>query len=120
MALADILKDNLKHYDALVAEFGKVPRKGKNNPHTSVNGHMFSYLGKDGSFCLRLSKEDQADFIEKYNSKKPVSYGAVMKEYVEVPSEVLSDTKKSLEYLEKSYSYVTSLKPKFSKRKSSS
>ena len=36
----------LASYEALVATGPGVERKGKTMPYTSVNGHMFSFLGE--------------------------------------------------------------------------
>lgn len=59
--------------------------KGKANPDTSVNGNMFSFLDKSGRLCLKLSKVDQADFIAEFDTDPVQQYGAIMKEYVELP-----------------------------------
>ena len=46
------------------------------------------------------------------------AYGTIMKEYVAVPDALLKNTKELQKYLELSYEYVKTLKPKPSKRKS--
>ncbi|HWY45931.1 MAG TPA: hypothetical protein VNX70_01020 [Bryobacteraceae bacterium] len=38
----------LELYEKLVATNPKVERKGATVPYTSLNGHMFSYLSKEG------------------------------------------------------------------------
>jgi TfoX/Sxy family transcriptional regulator of competence genes len=73
---------------------------------------MFSFLTKEGKLALRLSKEDRAAFVEKYGTEPVVSYGAVMKEYVEVPQDLLQDTEELQKYFDKSYRYIATLKPK--------
>ena len=110
-------EQKLAYYEALIATHPKFERKGKSNPYTSVNGHMFSYLSKKGELGLRLSKEDQAAFVAKYKSGPFIQYGAVMRDYVTVPQDLLADTKELTGYLAKSYDYVSSLKPKPTKRK---
>jgi TfoX/Sxy family transcriptional regulator of competence genes len=104
-------------YDALIATNPEIERKGKSSPYTSVNGHMFSYLSKEGELGLRLSKEDQAAFVAKYNSEPFIQYGAVMRDYVSVPQDLLADTQELKGYLTQSYNYVSGLKPKPTKRK---
>ena len=104
-------------YEALVATHPKIERKGKSNPYTSVNGHMFSYLSKEGQLGLRLSAEDREAFIKKYKSEPFVQYGAVMKEYVSVPDNLLANTEELKRYLVISYDYVSALKPKPTKKK---
>lgn len=105
-------ESNLKKYDAIVALTDKFERKGKTMPYTSSNGYMFSLLNKSGEFGIRLSKEDQTIFKEKYNTTIFKSYGPVMKDYVLVPDNLLDDQQLILEYLEKSYAFVHSLPTK--------
>lgn len=44
----------LELYEKLVATNPNVERKGATVPYTSLNGHMFSYLSKEGKLALRL------------------------------------------------------------------
>ena len=46
--------EKLELYKKLVATNPKVEQKGATVPYTSVNGHMFSYLSKEGRLALRL------------------------------------------------------------------
>jgi hypothetical protein len=46
--------DKLALYEQLVATHPRVERKGATVPSTSLNGHMFSYLSKEGKLALRL------------------------------------------------------------------
>src|SRR5262249_42230938 len=39
-------------YEKLVATHPNVERKGDTIPYTSLNGHMFSYIGKNGDVAL--------------------------------------------------------------------
>ena len=80
--------------------------------YTSVNGHMFTIFSTDAKLGIRLSKEDRQAFLEKYGTTLLATYGAVMREYVTVPDELLENTEELQPYLVKSYDYVTSLKPK--------
>jgi TfoX/Sxy family transcriptional regulator of competence genes len=56
--------------------------------------------------------------LKKYKTTLFSAYGAVMKEYVAVPDALLTHTKELKKYLESSYSYARSLKPKPSRKKS--
>ncbi len=103
---------NLELYEKLVATNPKVERKGKTMPYTSHNGHMFSLLTKTGKLALRLPDEDRAVFVKKYGTEPVVQYGAVMKEYVEIPQELLRDTDELRKYFDLSYQYIGTLKPK--------
>ena len=58
--------DRLELYERLVATLPGVERKGATMPYTSVNGHMFSYLSKEGKLELRLPAETREAFMKKY------------------------------------------------------
>jgi hypothetical protein len=105
-------EQNLGRYEALVATNDAIERKGATMPYTSVNGHMFSLLTKDGSLVLRLSPKDRDAFLKKYKTPAVVLYGAVMKEYVEVPDALLAKTASLKKFFDASFGYVSSLKPK--------
>lgn len=114
---SELTPDAVKRYDELISRHPDIARKGKNNPYTSLNGHMFSFLNKEGILALRMSKTDKAAFEEKYNSPPMISYNTVMKEYVSVPEELFSDLDLLDSYVRMSHDYVASLKPKPSKKK---
>ena len=99
-------------YGKLVATNPNVERKGAANPYTSLNGNMFSQLLPSGKLSLRLPPGESEAFIEKYDTKLVEQYGIVMKEYVEVPDELLQNTDEISKYFDISYEYVSSLKPK--------
>ena len=94
----------------------KVERKGDTMPYTSVNGHMFSLLTKEGWLALRLPEDEREAFLRKYKTKLAVQYGTVMKEYVQVPEALLKKTSELRKFFNLSYEYVSSLKPKPTKK----
>ena len=104
---------------ALTSTNPKIELKGDTMPYTSVNGHMFSVLTKDGMFALRLGEPEHAAFVAKYKTKPVVMYGAPMREYVDVPDALLAKTAELRKYFDASYAYVASLKPKATTRKPS-
>ncbi len=108
----DRYQKNLELYDLLVTTNPELSRKGKTMPYTSVNGHMFSILAKDGHLALRLPSAEREAFLEEYNTTLSVQYGSVMKEYVVVPDELLVNTKELQPYFDLSFQYTSSLKPK--------
>jgi hypothetical protein len=112
MANAGAPPDKLELYEKLVATNPRVERKGATVPYTSMNGHMFSYLSKEGKLALRLPPEDRETFLKKYKAKLCEAYGKVQPEYVEVPDGLLSKTQELKKYFDSSYAYVSSLKPK--------
>lgn len=105
-------EDKLALFDKLVDTHPDIERKGKNMPYTSMNGHMYTIMTKEGMLGIRLSKEDRAAFLEKYNTELLKNYGAVMKEYVTVPDDLLHRTDELQPYLALSHTYIKSLKPK--------
>ncbi len=106
----------LESYKKLVATNPKIEQKGATVPYTSVNGHMFSYLSKEGKVALRLPTEEREAFLKKYKAKLCEAYGRVQPEYVEVPDSLLSSTRELKKFFDRSYEYVSSLKPKPAKR----
>ena len=109
--------DKLGLYEKLVATNPNVERKGATVPYTSLNGHMFSYLSKEGKLALRLPPGEREAFLKKYKTKLCAAYGIVQKEYVEVPGSLLASTRELKKYFDSSYEYVASLKPKPATRK---
>ena len=61
---------------------------------------------------MRLSDDDREAFVKKYGPEPVVQYGAVMKEYVEIPQEQLQDTDELKQYFELSYQYIGTPGPK--------
>jgi hypothetical protein len=110
--------ERLELYNTLMENNPSIERKGKTTPYTSINGHMFSFLSKEGTMGLRLSESDRELFIEKYNSHLMQQHGRTMKEYVSVPQILLQDTYNLKEYVLQSFNYVSQLKPKPTKKKS--
>jgi len=84
--------NKLELYEKLVATNPKVERQGATVPYTSLNGHMFSYLSKEGKLELRLPAGEREAFLKKYKATLCEAYGKVQPEYVEVPDSLLSST----------------------------
>ena len=104
-------------YEALIATHPAVERKGKSSPYTSINGNMFSILSADGVLGMRLGAADREGFVATFGTGLHEAHGAVMKEYVALPAELLAETEKLAPYLAKSYAYAKGLKPKPTTRK---
>ena len=99
-------------YEALLATNPAIERKGATMPYTSVNGNMYSLLTPDGTLALRLPAADRETFLKRYETALCEQYGVVMKEYVRVPMSLLQNTRALAKYLDVSYRYACSLKPK--------
>jgi len=106
----------LELYERLVSSIPDLQRKGKANPYTSLNGNMFTFLDKEGKLSLRMSKEDREGLIDQYDAQPSIQYGAVMKEYIIVPEELMSDETRLKILMQKSLAYASTLKPKPTKK----
>lgn len=89
--------------------------KGAKNPYTSRNGHMFSFLGADGTMALRLSDDQQEAFMAAFDSGPVTQYGSVMRGYVSVAEELLADTETIASWFDRSYEWIGTLPPKATK-----
>jgi len=103
--------ETVKLFDKLIASNPKIERKGDNNPYSAVNGNMFVVLLEHG-MGLRLAADERDAFCKKYKTSLFKAYGVVMKEYVAVPSALLGKTKELKTYLDRSFAYAQTLKPK--------
>ncbi len=99
-------------YDKLIQTIPELVRKGAAIPYTSLNGHMFSYLSKEGKLALRLPIASIDDFLKKHKTKLQEAYGIVQKEYVVVPDSLFKNTKELKKYFSESYHHIASLKAK--------
>lgn len=105
-------------YTQYIKEWGKVERKGKKNPYTSLNGHMFSFIDQTNEYlAVRLSKEGKQAYNDKYNLGDVIQHNSVMNGYVEIPKDKFQDKEFVFKMLNESYDFVSSLKPKPSKKK---
>lgn len=107
-----ITENVLRAYDALVATHPELERKGATMPYTSFNGHMFSFLTPDGVLALRLASADRETFLDRFGSRLVEQHGAVMKEYVAVPADLLERFDELKPWFDRSVEYVSRLKPK--------
>jgi len=98
-------------YDKLIATNPKIERKGDANPYTSLNGNMFTLLHQS-RLAIRLPDDEREKFLKKYKTTLFEAYGTVMKEYVAVPESLVENTQELKKYLDLSYEYAKTLKPK--------
>ena len=103
-------------YDKLIATNPRIERKGDANPYTSLNGNMFTLLHQS-RLAIRLPEEERDKFLGRYKTTLFEAYGTVMKEYVAVPDALLRSTKELKKYLDLSYEYAKTLKPKATSKK---
>ena len=110
------LPERLEAYERLVATVPGLERKGAKMPYTSVAGHMSSFLAEDGTLALRLGTSDRERFIEEHRAAPHPTHGTVLAEYVSVPDSLADDVDALRPWFASSYAYVSSLKPKSTKR----
>lgn len=114
----EIPQDKFDLFAALIDGHPDMERKGgKKMQYTSLNGNMYTLLTKEGRVGIRLGKGEREAFMEKYNTGLCVQYGAVMKEYVEVPGDLLANAEELKPYLDQSHAYAQTLKPKSTTKK---
>jgi hypothetical protein len=106
-------------YKKIVATHPRAELKGATVPYTSLNGHMFSALHKDGTVALRLPSPNREAFLKKYKTTLAAHYGVVQPEYVVVPDKLLAKTAELKPYFAASAAYVGALKPKAPAQKKS-
>jgi hypothetical protein len=109
-------EEKLALYEKLVATSKRAMSKGASMRYTSANGNMFSFLPKRGNAAIRLPDAARAAFIKKYRAKPSVQFGAVMKDYVEVPEALLKKTAELAKFFALSVEYAYSLVPKATTR----
>ena len=110
---AEVPQVVIDQYKQLLDTHPEVELKGgKKLPNTSINGNMYTFVSKAGKVALRMGKADREAFIDAYQSKLAENYGVVMKEYVEVPDELLNNLEELAPYLDISHKYALTLKPK--------
>ena len=111
-----IAPDKLMLYDKLISANAAIERKGVTLPYTSVNGNMFTFLSGEGELSIRLPAKERDEFIKKFNTRLSVQHGVIMKEYVVVPESLFKKISELKTYVDISFKYALTLKPKVSKK----
>lgn len=101
-----------RYREVVTASSRDIEVKGAKNPYTSRNGHMFSFLDRDGTMALRLSDELCEAYGRDYSTDPVMQYGSVMRGYVAVEPELFEDVTTLTEWLDRSYDWIGSLDPK--------
>lgn len=103
--------DLIQRYEAAIAASGRFERKGKANPYTSANGHMFSQINKDDQLGIRLPKPRQADLLAEYGAGPFKSYGATMRDYVCLTDDMLATDGLITSLLDEGFEFVSAMPP---------
>jgi hypothetical protein len=103
----------LAFYTAVVERCASdVSVKGAKNPYTSRNGHMFSFLDRDGTMALRLSAELIEEYGENHSAEPVIQYGSVMRGYVAIDEELFEDVPALAGWFDRSHEWIGTLDPK--------
>lgn len=112
-------EDKLRLYERLVDSVdGAETKSNFGSGYTAVNGNMYSMISKHGVVGIRLPEPDRTEFIERYDTEvfRADPAWPPAKEYVAVPDKLLEDTATLVPYLQRSYEYALTLRPKPTKR----
>ncbi len=101
----------IARFERAIAASDRIERKGKANPYTSTNGHMFSQINKDDQLGIRLPKPRQKELSEQYGAGPFKSYGATMRDYVCLTGDMLADPGLVERLLEEGFDFVASMPP---------
>ena len=110
-------QDALEAYESVVDQNPAIERKGATMPYTARNGHMFSFLDKTGSMAIRLPDEQRNGFISEYETALAEQHGSVMQEFAVVPPELLRTPAELAPWLDLSFEWIGTLKPKPTRRR---
>lgn len=103
--------DMIVCFESAIAACPKIERKGKANPYTSTNGHMFSQINKDDQLGIRLPKSRQAALRERYQAGPFKSYGATMRDYVCLTEAMLNEPGLVTALLVEGLAFVSAMPP---------
>jgi TfoX/Sxy family transcriptional regulator of competence genes len=92
-------------------------RKMFGYPAAFANGNLFIGLHQN-DFIMRLSDKDRERFTAAYGERtfEPMK-GRRMREYVRLPEDLLSDSRKRNTWIKRSLEYAEGIKPKAARRK---
>lgn len=115
----NVPEDRLRLYRALLDAVPDVAEKSNfGSAYTAVNGNMYSLISKHGVVGLRLPRDERDAFMERYATDlfRGDPAWPPAKEFVAVPEDLLERTDELAPFLERSYHYTLTLKPKPPKR----
>lgn len=101
----------LIRYEAAISACDGFDRKGKANPYTSANGHMFSQINKDDQLGIRLPKPRQKELALQYRAGPFKSYGATLRDYVCLSAEMLDECGLVEGLLLEGFAFVSAMPP---------
>ena len=103
--------DLIERYEAAIAASERVERKGKANPYTSANGHMFSQINKDDQLGILFPIARQAELLAEFGAGPFLSFGASRRDYVCLTDEMLNAPGLVEALLEEGFAFVSAMPP---------
>lgn len=107
--------ERVKLYEQLLAAVEGIDAKSNfGSAYTAVNGNMYSVISKHGVVGIRLPEPDRSAFLADYETTlfRGDPAWPPAREFVAVPDALLPDTETLRPYLELSYRYALTLRPK--------
>jgi TfoX/Sxy family transcriptional regulator of competence genes len=107
--------DRLALYERLLASVPGIESKSNfGSGYTAVNGNMYSMISKYGVVGIWLPEDVRAEFVERFGAVMFQADPAwpVSKKLVAVPDDLLEDTETLRPYMEASYRFALTLRPK--------
>lgn len=107
--------DKVALYERLIEAVEGVDAKSNfGSAYTAVNGNMYSMISKHGVVGIRLPEPDRSAFLSDHQTElfRGDPAWPPAREFVAVPDALLHDIQALRPYLERSFRYVQTLRPK--------
>ena len=104
-------EEKLNIYDEIIRNAKVLTEKVKKCFTPRERVYVFS-IKKMGKIGIWWPTNEAQKLKEKYNTTGFKSYGALMKDYVLIPEELLKNTELMISYFSRSFKYVKSHEPK--------
>jgi hypothetical protein len=107
--------DKLALYQRLLAAVPEIEEKSNfGSAYTAVNGNMYSMISKYGDVGIWLPDDVRAEFVERFDARMFQADPAwpVSKKLVALPDDLLADIDTLRPYMEASYRFALTLRPK--------
>ncbi|MEX2553804.1 MAG: hypothetical protein WD627_12490 [Actinomycetota bacterium] len=117
---ASVPPEKQRLYEQMLASVEGIEAKSNfGSSYTAINGNMYTMISKHGVVGVRLPESERAAFLERFQTElfRGDPSWPPAKEFVAVPDALLEDIEALGPYLESSYRYVQTLKPKPTKRR---
>ena len=111
--------DKVRLYQRLLESVEGVDAKSNfGSAYTAINGNMYTMISKHGVVGIRLPEPERSAFMKEYTTELLRGDPAwpPAKEFVAIPDDLLENSDALKPYLEISFNYVRTLKPKAARK----